>query len=610
MARLARVPEVETVIDAYRADLVRAGHFAENEVTSPARAFLLRIGGPAGWSRLSLEQQCAVVGARESALVTWMIAAGHVRARPAFFARGYQRLGQVAAWVHPDFHQRFLQVAADVGFTPKVAELQWWAVAKVAAIAGVPPGKLTRASFDTASRELIDAVERYGARSGRITLSTRLYGAEATLYHAGVIDGEPRKRAPNQAAVRQQEWASVPARLAETLQGYVEQMRVALRPGSMPHIERTLREFALWLRDQAPEVTAVRDLRRAHIERYKRHVATKPNLRGGRLSKRTIAGELSTLRICLERLGEWDGEDAPARTLMFPGDVPKLDDPLPRFIDDGAAKKLIQAARASNDPFARLAVEFLARTGLRRGEFLDLTINSIVQIGAAYWLHVPLGKLRTDRYIPLHPQLKELLDDWVSRRPASLREPWLFMDHGRRIGPQTLGHALHKVAREAGLGPITPHQLRHTLATQAINRGMSLEAIAALLGHKSMRMTMVYAKISNRTVADEYFKVSAQVEALYDQPKQLPATAEGAEMRKLRSEMHRRMLGNGYCARPVGLDCHFESICESCTYFQTTHEFRPTLQRQRDDAADKRQVGRLKIFDGLLDRLDAQAEAS
>ena len=47
-------------------------------------------------------------------------------------------------------------------------------------------------------------------------------------------------------------------------------------------------------------------------------------------------------------------------------------------------------------------------------------------------------------------------------------------------------------------------------------------------------------------------------------------------MRKLRSEMHRRMLGNGYCARPVELDCHFESICESCTFFVTTIEFRPT----------------------------------
>ncbi len=545
MARLARDPGVGALIAAYRADLIAAGHFAENEVTSPARAFLLRIGGPAGWSRLSLEQQCAVSGAHESALVTWMITAGHLRATPEFLACGAQRLGRVAAWVHPEFHRRFMQVAADVGFTPKVAELQWWAVAKVAAVAGVAPHRLNRARFDTASAELLVATLALGAASSHRRLSTRLYGAEATLYHAGVIDGTPRKRAPNQATVRRQEWASVPVRLSETLQEYVEQMRVTLRPGSMPHIERTLREFALWLTDQAPEVTAVRDLRRAHIERYKRHVTQKPNLRGGRLSKRTIAGELSTLRICLERLAEWDGEDAPARTLMFPGDVPKLDDPLPRFIDDGAAKKLIQAARATDDPFAR--------------------------------------------------------------RPASLREPWLFMDHGRRLGPESVRQALLKVAEQAGLGPVTPHQLRHTLATQAINRGMSLEAIAALLGHKSMRMTMVYAKISNRAVADEYFKVSAQVEALYDAPKQLPPEAEGSEIRKLRAEMHRRMLGNGYCARPGGLDCHFESICESCTYFQTTLEFRPTLQRQRDDAAEKGQVGRLKIFDGLLARLEQQA---
>jgi Phage integrase family len=155
---------------------------------------------------------------------------------------------------------------------------------------------------------------------------------------------------------------------------------------------------------------------------------------------------------------------------------------------------------------------------------------------------------------------------------------------------------------------VTPHQLRHTLATQAINRGMSLEAIAALLGHKSMRMTMVYAKITNRTVADEYFSVSEKVEALYDAPKELPATAEGAEMRKLRAGCTAGCSATATApARPVGLDCHFESICESCTYFQTTHEFRPTLERQRDDAATKGQVGRLKIFDGLLTRLDAQA---
>jgi hypothetical protein len=123
----------------------------------------------------------------------------------------------------------------------------------------------------------------------------------------------------------------------------------------------------------------------------------------------------------------------------------------------------------------------------------------------------------------------------------------------------------------------------------------------------SRYLTQVYARIADRTVADEYFSVSEKVEALYDQPPQLPADAEGAEMRKFRAELHRRMLGNGYCARPVGLDCHFESICESCTFFQTTIEFRPTLERQRDDATEKGQLGRQKIFTGLLARLDEEA---
>jgi integrase/recombinase XerD len=125
--------------------------------------------------------------------------------------------------------------------------------------------------------------------------------------------------------------------------------------------------------------------------------------------------------------------------------------------------------------------------------------------------------------------------------------------------------------------------------------------------HKTLAMTMVYARIADRTVADQYFAVTEKVEALYDQPRQLSGEDEGSEMRKLRAEMHRRMLGNGYCARPVEMDCHFESICESCNFFVTTIEFRPTLQRQRDDAARKGQVGRQKIFDSILSRLDTDA---
>ena len=204
-----------------------------------------------------------------------------------------------------------------------------------------------------------------------------------------------------------------------------------------------------------------------------------------------------------------------------------------------------------------------------------------------------------------NPQLKTLLDDWVTNhRPNGLRSDLLLIEKGRPVTKLRIANALGRLGREAGIGHVTPHQLRHTLATQAINRGMSLDAIAALLGHKTLAMTMVYARIADKTVADEYFAVTEKVEALYDQPRELPADDEGSEMRKLRAEMHRRMLGNGYCARPVEMDCHFESICESCTFFVTTLEFRPTLRAQREDAARKGQVGRQKIFDGLLERLD------
>ena len=252
--------------------------------------------------------------------------------------------------------------------------------------------------------------------------------------------------------------------------------------------------------------------------------------------------------------------------------------------------------------------ELLARTGMRRSELLDLTVDAVVQIGSAYWLRIPLGKLHNDRYIPLHPQLKELLDDWVANhRSTEVRSNRLLIERNRPVTAHRIAKILRQQAAGAGIGHVTAHPRRHTLATQAINRGMSLDAIAALLGHKTLAMTMVYARIADKTVANEYFAVTEKVETLYDKPRQLPSDDEGSEMRKLRSEMHRRMLGNGYCARPVEMDCHFESICESCTFFVTTLEFQPTLQRQRDDAARKGQVGRQKIFDRLLARLDEHA---
>lgn len=120
-----------------------------------------------------------------------------------------------------------------------------------------------------------------------------------------------------------------------------------------------------------------------------------------------------------------------------------------------------------------------------------------------------------------------------------------------------------------------------------------------------MEMTLIYAKIANRVVADEYAAVSAKIDTLYGQQPQLPADYETTGMAELRRETHARMLGNGLCTRPVDLDCRMESACETCSYFRTSAEFRPTLERQRDHATERGQTDRAALFIGLIGRLDS-----
>ena len=126
------------------------------------------------------------------------------------------------------------------------------------------------------------------------------------------------------------------------------------------------------------------------------------------------------------------------------------------------------------------------------------------------------------------------------------------------------------------------------------------------LKHRSMDMTLRYAKIASRTVADEYFAVTDKVDALYGQAPVLPADAIGPKMARLRRE-HHRLLGNGWCTRPPELDCAFESICETCTFFQTSIAFRPTLQAQHDHAITHHQDHRGQLFASLLARIDQDA---
>jgi site-specific recombinase XerD len=394
--------------------------------------------------------------------------------------------------------------------------------------------------------------------------------------------------------------------IAATMRRYLAQLGCVLRPGSVGGADLALRSFAAFLAEAAPGVRCLAQVSRRHIEDYKPWLAARPGQNKPRLTTATLAHRLGTLRMFFVRLDEWGWDEAPPRVPMFPGDLPRQDHPLPRALDDGAAARLLRAAQADKRLLVRVTVEMLLRTGLRVSEYTCLRADAVVQIGAGPWLHVPVGKLRQDRYLPLHPHLVALIDDYRTRHVDPASPLLLPRENGRALDRHTVTRMINRAGAAAGLPHLHPHQLRHTLATQAINRGMSLEAIAAMLGHRSLDMTLRYAKIASRTVADEYFAVSEKVEALYGQAPVLPADTIGPEMARLRRE-HHRMLGNGYCTRPPELDCAFESICETCTFFQTSIEFRPTLQAQHDHATAHSQDHRQQLFASLLARVDQDA---
>jgi len=320
--------------------------------------------------------------------------------------------------------------------------------------------------------------------------------------------------------------------MAATMRRYLDQLGVSARPTTVRAAEGILRLFAGHVSDADPTCRSVAAIERRHIEGYKLWLAARPGAKPGKkLSAVSIRHCLGTLRTFFERVIEWGYTDAPPRVPVYAGDLPRPDEPLPRFLDDPTAAKFMATLAVDPNPRRRLMVELLARTGMPVGELSALEDDAMVRIRDTFWLRIPVGKLHNDRYVPLHPLLVELIDDYRARRGPSTSGLLVERDDGRAFDRRTVHRYVAAVAKRAGVGHVHPHQLRHTLATQA-NRGMSIEAIAALLGHRSMRMTLTYARISDRTVAEEYAKVTDAVEARYRSTDPLPADAAGANMQE------------------------------------------------------------------------------
>ena len=399
--------------------------------------------------------------------------------------------------------------------------------------------------------------------------------------------------------VRHRDWDVVVAHaptFAATAWRYLDQLAVSMRPATVDVADNTLRCFAGFIVDQHPDLVGFVDVRRVHVEGFKLFFVAHITAAGRPPARNTIRQRFGMLRSFFDRIIEWDWDDAPQRIPIFSVDVPVADDPLPRFLDDVRAARLAAAAAVAA-PFDRLIIELLSRTGMRVGELCTLGRDAVFEQNGGPWIRIPVGKLHNDRNIPLHPNAARLLADWINDHPPV--GALLLQHHGQPLSRHQVTRIVRRVAATAGLGHVHPHQLRHTLATQAINRGMRLESIATMLGHRSLRMTLTYARIANKTVADEYASASAKIDALYT------ATDPEQRLQQLAAE-HRRMLANGWCNRPIATDCVYETICEGCGYYQTAVEFRPTLRAQAGHAERNHQTERAAIYNRLLDTLPAE----
>jgi site-specific recombinase XerD len=440
--------------------------------------------------------------------------------------------------------------------------------------------------------------------SSRRAYRARLASLRRILFELRITDQPPRRRPWSRTIEQRFDDVAMPAEIRVVLLRYVQTRATVLRPNSVESLIDDLLPFAEFLHTHHPQVTSLRQLSRDHIEGFLACNRHRPwrgrKARAVPVSDSVAQSAVLTLRNLLEDISAWGWAEAPARQLVFTADIPKLPRPLPRALPPTVDSALITAVADLPDLFAAVGLQVLRGAGLRVGELLDLECDAILDYGpAGTWLRVPLGKLATERAVPLNPATLAALDTWAAQRAAHRPIPhprtgrpthFLFTQRGRRLGATRLRNGLLAAIAAAGLTDptgvplrITPHQLRHTYATELANAGMSLQALMALLGHVTSEMTIRYAHLAPSTLNTAYENaVAGRRPQLPIAPPARPIVPD--RITWLNTEMIKTRLGTGYCARHQAAGpCDYANICETCDNFTTGPEFAPALTAQLAD---------------------------
>ena len=541
--------------------------------------------------------------------LVWAAVAGHLRVDVELLLAkpGGVELSVVWERLHPGDIARAEGVGAALGWSANwIRQVARHALPVVCTWAAKGLGQLGDEDLDGFRAEIDGAAHL--SVSARDKARTRLFAVGQICFQLGLAARPPRRGVAEPARSPAELAASIrqPAIRREVVR-YAETIATVLRPASVYARIKAVRVFADWLADAHPELRRLDQLGRAdHVEPFLAWARQRPwrgpNGRGRSISLTQFHHDVVDLRVFFEDIAAWGWASAPRRRLLFLTDLPRLPEPMPRALPPEADTAVMAAVRQLADPFARTGLVALRATGMRVGELLDLELDCLLDFADhGTWLRVPVGKLGTERTVPLDTSTLEMLDAWMAARGPQRALPhprhgrpadFVFMERGRRPTSWRLAKGLRRAAEAAGLvrpdgSPVrlTLHQLRHTFGTSLVNAGMSLPALMALMGHVTPEMTLRYARLASPAIRTSYEAAMGKVRAR-------SALTLGAGRRLavpsrvdwLAAEMLKTRLAHGYCSRePVAGACPYANICEQCDNFVAAPEFAPTIEAQLAD---------------------------
>lgn len=317
-------------------------------------------------------------------------------------------------------------------------------------------------------------------------------------------------------------------KLEQLFQQQIQHLALTRRTSTMRGYRVTAHRFLAYLRASAPQLQHVAELRRdPHLLGWFRSLAEQQPP----LSPKSRWSYLLLLRRLLEELSA--AGHPVAEQLIRRDDFPPLPVYLPRPLSVEDDQRLLQHLRHSSG-WEAAALLLLRGTGMRIGECMDLPLDCLRQIGPDAWgVHVPLGKLHTERMVPADAEIREAVARIVAFGAGTATPHaanFLLPRPGARSTLyRKLRAALDQAAQQAGCaGSITPHPLRHTFASEMVRLGVSLPALMQMLGHRDIRMTLRYVQITQMDLQREYFAARLKATERYTVPQLSVPTGSAA----------------------------------------------------------------------------------